>query len=1044
MNDTPESLARQIAELEASRAQSLPDAVRRLVEQELAALRQQHAALITLSGAQMGDVKMGDVAGGDITSVEQQITQTISGEAHVGAAIGGNVHGDVQTGGVRNEGLIQIFLQAAGIAAPSDDQREIVADYLDGLARRCDQLRLRGVVDWERKRGKAPDFTLSQVYITLAADAWVTIRVSPDQDSFTPELEAGNPDDVLPQDARRCVTDAVGDVRHSRSPRDRPDDLAQASAQLQRPLLLTEALSRRRRLVLLGGPGSGKSTFLRYLAVALARAGDAASDVPGWSAGPLLPVYASLGAFAAWLQRQPAPACDASALWRYLLSSNEHETLAGLGDALRKAFRRGRLLLLLDGLDEVADPALRAQVAAAVAALADRHEVFVVVTCRSRSFDGAVAAPLAGWDDPVTLAPFTLGQIRSFVRGWYAGSARRGAFTPQEATGRAEALIERITALPTLRDLGKTPLLLTIITILHYYEGKLPEDRADLYEDMVQLLLTRWTQQRREADAPQSLLERLAIPGLKETQLRQTLAALAYRAHQGERSADGRGLLEQSAVRDTFTHLFREFGLAPGRAYEQALVVLDYLEDESGLLLHEGGERYAFPHLTYEEYLAGTHLIAQDSVVRPLAFQQLAYDHWRRDPTRWREVILLALGYAVRQPRLETVALWIQFMISPHHGERQRGPAEVHSAASFAAEALVDIGGRGQFAGVSTVDLPALWIRLSMLLAEVVEGSELPAVDRVRAGVILAELGDPRPGVRDLPPPMVEIQGGSFVMGITEREYQQIIEDERANNLADEAKRWYRDSVNTQPVTMSAFDLARYPVTNAQFQLFIAAEGYNPDAPWWDVAGRAWLARDDQATTGLQSWQQRTTKQQPSFWDDPRFGIAHPNYPVVGVNWYEATAFCWWLTHHYLNDGYTYRLPSEAEWEYAARGSARHTYPWGNLEPDAERANFNQEYNGTSAVGCFPAGATPGTGLLDMAGNVWEWTCSVYRPYPYDPTDGREDGAEPAQKRFTLRGGAWYNQPINLRAANRDDLTPDDRNQSVGFRLARHRILRNH
>ncbi|MEI7773037.1 MAG: hypothetical protein WCI67_23815, partial [Chloroflexales bacterium] len=545
-------------------------------------------------------------------------------------------------------GLIQVFLQAAGIPAPSDDQREIIADYLDGLARRCDQLRLRGVVDWERKRGKAPDFTLSQVYITLAADAWVTIRESPDPKTFDPELNVGKPDDVLPQDARRCVAEAVGDARRSRSQRDRPDDLAQASAQLQRPLLLTEALSQRRRLVLLGGPGSGKSTFLRYLAVALARARDAAPDLPGWSAGPLLPVYASLGAFAAWLQRQPAPACDASALWRYLLAISEHETLAGLGDALRKAFRRGRLLLLLDGLDEVADPALRAQVAAAVATLADRHESFVVVTCRSRSFDGAVAAPLAGWDDPVTLAPFSLGQIRHFVRGWYVGSALRGAFTPQEATGRAEALIERITALPTLRDLGKTPLLLTIITILHYYEGKLPEDRADLYEDMVQLLLTRWTQQRREAGAPLSLLERLAIPGLKETQLRQTLAGLAYRAHQGERSADGRGLLEQSAVRDTFTQLFQEFGLAPGRAYEQALVVLDYLEDESGLLLHEGGERYAFPHLTYEEYLAGTHLIAQDSAVRPLAFQQLAYDHWRHDPTRWREVILLALGHAVR------------------------------------------------------------------------------------------------------------------------------------------------------------------------------------------------------------------------------------------------------------------------------------------------------------------------------------------------------------------------------------------------------------
>ncbi|MBX0331519.1 SUMF1/EgtB/PvdO family nonheme iron enzyme, partial [Oscillochloris sp. ZM17-4] len=963
------------------------------LEASITAIEAQRAQL-NFAGAQMGDVSVGDVAGRDVMG--QQLNQSAEGEANVGV-MAGNIHGDVQTGGVRNQGLIQIFLQAAGIPTPSDDQREIVADYLDGLARRCDQLRLRGVVDWERKRGKAPDFTLSQVYITLAADAWVAIRVSPDQESLNAELEAGKPDAVLPQDARRIVAEAVGDVRRGHSQRTHPDGEEQATYQLQRPLLLTEALSQRHRLVLLGGPGSGKSTFLRHLAVALARAGDAATDLPGWSAGPLLPVYASLGAFAAWLQRQPASACDAGALWRYLLAISEHETLAGLGEALRKAFRRGRLLLLLDGLDEVADPVLRAQVAAAVAALADRHEAFVVVTCRSRSFDGAVAAPLAGWDDPVTLAPFTLGQIRHFVRGWYAGSALRGAFTPQEATGRAEALIERITALPTLRDLGKTPLLLTIITILHYYEGKLPEDRADLYEDMVQLLLTRWTQQRREAGAPQSLLERLAIPGLKETQLRQTLAALAYRAHQGERSADGRGLLEQSAVRDTFTQLFREFGLAPGRAYEQALVVLDYLEDESGLLLHEGGERYAFPHLTYEEYLAGTHLVAQDSAVRPLVFQQLAYAHWRRDPTRWREVILLALGHAVRIPRLETVALWLQFLLLPNHGERQRDTAELHQAAAFAAEALADIGGKGQFAGVSTIDLPALWARLASLLAEVVEGQTLPAAERVRAGVSLGELGDPRPGVCDLPPPMVKIQGGSFVIGES------------------------NDAINT--VVIESFELARYPVTNAQFKDFIDAGGYDPSAPWWAIGGD-WLREEGVAA--------------PRYWDDARFGIARPNHPVVGVSWYEATAFCGWLTDHHLNDGHIYRLPSEAEWEYAARGSERRMYAWGDAVPDDERANFNQQYNGTSAVGCFPAGATPGTGLLDMTGNVWEWTRSKFQPYPYDPNDGREDFGNLTRKSFTYRGGAWFNQPIHLRAANRDALTPDFHDHFVGFRLARH------
>jgi len=225
-------------------------------------------------------------------------------------------------------------------------------------------------------------------------------------------------------------------------------------------------------------------------------------------------------------------------------------------------------------------------------------------------------------------------------------------------------------------------------------------------------------------------------------------------------------------------------------------------------------------------------------------------------------------------------------------------------------------------------------------------------------------------------------------------------------------------------------------VTNAQYKRFMDADGYDPAAPWWDAAARIWLARDDAATEGLKAWQRRQHKHQPEFWDDKTFGSARPNYPLVGVSWYEATAFCRWLTQQ-LDDGYEYMVPSEAEWEYATRGSTRRSYPWGNDELDVERASYSQKYGFTTlAVGCFPRGATP-EGVLDLAGNVLEWTRSAYRDYPYDPADGREDGADPAQKRFTIRGGSWANRPLYLRAAFRNHLTPDLHDRVVGFRLAR-------
>jgi formylglycine-generating enzyme required for sulfatase activity len=227
---------------------------------------------------------------------------------------------------------------------------------------------------------------------------------------------------------------------------------------------------------------------------------------------------------------------------------------------------------------------------------------------------------------------------------------------------------------------------------------------------------------------------------------------------------------------------------------------------------------------------------------------------------------------------------------------------------------------------------------------------------------------------------MVRIEGGEFTMG----------EGDKAHL-----------------VTVATFELARYPLTNAQWQLFIDDEGYNPDKDWWDDAGREWLREDGRA--------------QPSRWNDDRFGTARPNHPVVGITWYEAVAFCTWLWH---TTGDAYCLPSDAEREYAARRATRRTYPWGDEEPDAERTNYDGNYRGTSTVGCFSAGATPEDGIYGLAGNVLEWTRSAYRDYPYDPDDGREDVNDPAGKIFTLRGGSWWHDRTSVRCLARGILIP--------------------
>ncbi|NJM07344.1 formylglycine-generating enzyme family protein [Candidatus Gracilibacteria bacterium] len=327
-------------------------------------------------------------------------------------------------------------------------------------------------------------------------------------------------------------------------------------------------------------------------------------------------------------------------------------------------------------------------------------------------------------------------------------------------------------------------------------------------------------------------------------------------------------------------------------------------------------------------------------------------------------------------------------------------------------------------------------------MLEQAPATAVPAPARVACGAALAIVGDPRRRVGSTAA-FVAFTEAPFIIGSTPEEaaqagkaYEQYYLQQGDTDTANRATKWPEDEINTQPLTLAGFALARYPVTNAQYAHFIAAEGYNPDAPWWSADARVWLARNDDETPGLKSWQRRSTKVTPEFWEDRRVGKVRRNHPVVGITWYEAQAFCAWLTQH-LDDDFIYRLPSEAEWEFAARGNMRRPYPWGTEEPNGERANFNAQYTGTSAVGCFPLGTTP-EGLLEMAGNVWEWTRSVYQPYPYDPHDGRESTEVIAQKRFTIRGGSWYDRSIPLRAAYRDLFNPVYRIVSLGFRLARH------
>ncbi|MCB0214354.1 MAG: SUMF1/EgtB/PvdO family nonheme iron enzyme, partial [Anaerolineae bacterium] len=247
-------------------------------------------------------------------------------------------------------------------------------------------------------------------------------------------------------------------------------------------------------------------------------------------------------------------------------------------------------------------------------------------------------------------------------------------------------------------------------------------------------------------------------------------------------------------------------------------------------------------------------------------------------------------------------------------------------------------------------------------------------------------------------PQMVTIPAGPFLMGTPESEMPEL------EKLGLKRKVLNRE-VPQHEIDLSAYAIQRYPVTNVEFGRFIDEQGYQI-RDYWTEAG--WQQKERDGWT------------QPRYWADSRWN--DPAQPVVGVSWYEAAAYAAWLA---AKTNRPYRLPTEAEWEKAARGSDGRRYPWGN---DWQPESCNNKANGlgrTTPVGQYlPTGDSP-FGAGDMAGQVWEWCSSKYggggdKPqfdYPYRPNDGRED-VEGTDTRI-LRGGSWNNDAAVCRCGFR-------------------------
>ena len=872
-------------------------------------------------------------------------------------------------------------------------RNEAMERYLRRLRQRCNVLPLAAVGGDEET---GDEVTLDRVYVAL--------------------------------DTQTRAPLAEGD-RRRRAPAGEPELDALGRMREERPLPALEAATEGRLVVLLGDPGSGKSTFVRQLAAWLAAAHLGEGTPPdGWPRDTV-PVLVAL--------RELAPALAALSLGSVSDRERDRQLVAivrqhwkaemaemaapDCAEALEQALDGGNVLLIFDGLDEVAErlrPRARQAVQAAAAAFpAVSH---VIVTSRIRSYAGRAVLP--GFTAH-TLAPFDQDKIGRFVGAWYEAQAELGRMTFDKA--REDAADLRRAALSSdLRELASNPMLLTTMAIVHQKEIGLPKERVRLYSKAVEVLLVRW--QKRKGIA---VSEELAAVIRDDLKMRSILELIAYMAHQRQARSRSDDKLERG---DLVTLLEK-----PEYLGKTALAsdFLDYVDLRAGLLVgHGGGEEigypqtYSFPHRTFQEYLAGCHMIAGRGVAREYRQRAAEGDYWALAAQYGAEEML----YNRRVPEnLFDLAYQLCPAAGPTNQGQWRALLWSGQIAALVTRPAIEADTAGPDGSMVYLE------RLIPRLLEIMRGDSLRAVERAEAGRALARLGDSRIEVLDpLEMEFLDVPAGPFLMGTRSEDV-----DDLKRRFGDYYPGYEGEIPQHQQPVPAAFRIARYPVTNAQFAAFVATGGYREPNYWREAAAHGYW-RPGQVR---RQWFEGSKLVDEWASAPADYGEVHSlaNHPVVGVCWWEALAFARWLTGRLHTVGrlpadWQVRLPSEVEWEKAARGGDGRDFPWGDAA-DLERTNFARSQIGTtSAVGCFPGGASPWQ-VEEMSGNVWEWTRSLYDTYPY-PTGGkslqqREDLTAGDSHSRVLRGGAFDLNEYLVRCAARSRDLPYNGGGLIGFRV---------
>lgn len=757
---------------------------------------------------------------------------------------------------------------------------------------------------------------------------------------------------------------------------------------------LTDVVRATRCTVLMGDPGAGKTTFLRFLAHKLLDdvsckwpCGDGAFSADCISAEEcaVLPFVVPLSEFRNYLASLDTIGAngtatalgrsDPSTLLQYVLASMSKMGVCASRANILPIIESGRAIWLFDGMDEIASLESRKRLAEIIA-----QASVAWPTCRfvvtSRPF--AVAGLTRPKDFEVcSIDVLQDTEIERFLASWtkclFSGASEEKR--QEHLAGLTRAILENA----ELRTLARNPVMLTCMAVLHYNRKRLPNSKADLLEAVVQWLLFS----RHDGGEPHE-----KSPEQVESKLR--LLAYLMLSQQGNRY--------QAGVLWAAQQLLEHFGGDTG----QWLAFLQEERQVSGVIIGRGEGDITFWHSWFQQYLAAKHIAnATDDVER--GWWHLIAQHL--DDNQWHEVLSLVPA-CLRRLGTARVDLFFQRLIDDVAGAELDAQLRRYGLAGSILQDLRAVGFEVDNRIFSSSATGMQEIFRTYL-------GNVPLQCRFHAAAALGIVGDSRLALS--PARWVTIEAGQSIVGAQR-------EDPSAPNYDPLAVSWEGPVHSTE---IEQFEISTFLVTVQDYARFVQDSGYS-NTSWWSDPG--W------------KWRKRNSIGRPLAWEDQ---VRLPNCPVTGISWFEAIAYCNWMRIT-SDDGYDYCLPTECEWERAARIRIPRgqRFPWGNTlrSGDAAEANWAlANLRSKSPVGMFPL-STTADGISDLFGNVEEWCLDVWndRHYVHAAPDFRHVTVPEATKRV-VRGGSTIRPMRFCRPSYRSQILQTRRYMTVGFRVVRKR-----